>query len=251
MTSTLVSALHVLATASGCTSVAAFADWLLSAPETISNIMKTAGFEADVEAMQASEAAKAVSAAAEVEELRAELVAARAAAAAAQDDAIATAAQAAADVEEMSAKVQAAQAEVEAMRAEARKIARTYVKATTADAVVVEAMTMLKARDVAQAQQAAALLQLQARHRAELQSMQLEIHLAEQPTYLPDMVVASTATTDLVSMADASTCHYLVPGVGLLEAGVQTDALAFVCFEEDDEHVEEDEEYSSVFEPHL
>ena len=51
---TLVSALHVLATASGCTSVAAFADWLLSAPQTISNIMKTAGFEADVEAMQAS-----------------------------------------------------------------------------------------------------------------------------------------------------------------------------------------------------
>ena len=249
MTSTLVSALHVLATASGCTSVAAFADWLLSAPETISNIMKTAGFEADVEAMQASEAAKAASAAAEVEELRAELVAARAAAAAAQDDVIATAAQAAADVEEMSAKVQAAQAEVEAMRAEARKIARTYVKATTADAVVIEAMAMLEARDVAQAQQAAALLQLQARHRAELQSMQLEIHLAEQPTCLPDMV-ASTAT-DLVSMVDASTCHYLVPGVGLLEAGVQTDALAFVCFEEEEEHVEEDEEYSSVFEPHL
>ena len=171
MTSTLVSALHVLATASGCTSVAAFADWLLSAPETISNIMRTAGFEADVEAMQASEAAKAASAAAEVEGLRAELVAARAAAAAAQDDVIATAAQAAADVEEMSAKVQAAQAEVEAMRAEARKIARTHVKATTADAVVVEAMAMLEARDLAQAQQVAALLQLQARHRAELQSM--------------------------------------------------------------------------------
>ena len=249
MTSTLVSALHVLATASGCTSVAAFADWLLSAPETISNIMKTAGFEADVEAMQASEAAKAASAAAEVEELRAELVAARAAAAAAQDEAIATAAQAAADVEGMRTTLEAAQAEVEAMRAEARKIARTYVKATTADAVVVEAMTMLKARDVAQAQQAAALLQLQARHRAELQSMQLEIHLAEQPTCLPDMVVASTAT-DLVSMVNASTCHYLVPGVGLLEAGVQTDALAFVCFEEEEEHVEEDEEYSPVFEPY-
>ena len=72
-------------------------------------------------------------------------------------------------------------------------------------AVVAEAMAMLEARDMAQAQQAAALLQLQARHRAELQSMQLEIHLAEQPTYLPDMVVASTAT-DLVSMVDASTC---------------------------------------------
>ena len=39
----------MLATASGCTSVAAFADWLRSAPETISNIMKTAGFKADVE----------------------------------------------------------------------------------------------------------------------------------------------------------------------------------------------------------
>ena len=208
-----------------------------------------------MEAMQASEPAKAASAAAEVEELRAELVAARAAAAAAQDDAIATAAQAAADVEEMRAKVQAAQAEVEAMRAEARKIARTYVKATTADAVVIEAMAMLEARDMAQAQQAAALLQLQARHRAELQSMQLEIHLAEQPTYLPDMVVASTAT-DLVSMMVvwmASTCHYFVFAAwcGLLEAGVQTDALAFLCFEEEEEHVEEDEEYSSVFEPHL
>ena len=106
---------------------------------------------------------------------------------------------------------------------------------------------MLEARDMhmAQAQQAAALLQLQARHRAELQSMQLEIHLAEQPTYLPDMVVASTAA-DLISMVDASTCHYLVPGVGLLEAGVQTDALAFVCFEEEEEHVEEDEDYSSL-----
>ena len=145
-------------------------------------------------------------------------------------------------MEEMSAKVQAAQAEVEAMRAEARKIARTYVKATTADAVVIEAMTMLEARDMAQAQQAAALLQLQARHRAELQSMQLEIHLAEQPTYLPDMVVASTAT-DLISMVDASTCHYLVPGVGLLEAGVQTDAYGMM-------EVEPEEDYSPVFEPH-
>ena len=108
--------------------------------------------------------------------------------------------------------------------------------------VVVEAMAMLKARDMAQAQQAAALLQLQARHRAELQSMQLEIHLAEQPTYLPDMVVASTAT-DLVSMVDASPCHYLVPGVGLLEAGVQTDAYGIM-------EVEPEEEYSPVFEPH-
>jgi len=204
--------------------------------------MRTAGFEADVEAMQASEAAKAACAAAEVEGLRAELAAARAAAAAAQDEAIATAAQAAADVEGMRTTLEAAQAEVEAMRAEARKIARTYVKATTADAVVVEAMTMLKARDVAQAQQAAALLQLQARHRAELQSMQLEIHLAEQPTYLPDMVVASTAT-DLISMVDASTCHYLVPGVGLLEGGVQTDAYGIM-------EVEPEEDYSPVFEPH-
>ena len=154
-------------------------------------------------------------------------------------------------MEGMRTTLEAAQAEVEAMRAEAGKIARTYVKATTADAVVIEAMAMLEARDMAQAQQAAALLQLQARHRAELQSMQLEIHLAEQPTYLPDMVVASTAA-DLISMVDASTCHYLVPGVGLLEAGVQTDALAFVCFEEEEEHVEEDEDedYSPVFEPH-
>ena len=135
--------------------------------------------------------------------------------------------------------MQAAQAEVEAMRAEAGKIARTYVKATTADAVVVEAMAMIEARDMAQAQQAAALLQLQARHRAELQSMQLEIHLAEQPT-----VVASTAT-DLVSMVDASTCHYLVPGVGLLEAGVQTDAYGIM-----EVQVEPEEEYSPVFEPH-
>ena len=106
-------------------------------------------------------------------------------------------------------------------------------------AVVAEAMAMLEARDMAQAQQAAALLQLQARHRAELQSMQLEIHLAEQPTYL-DMVVASTAT-DLVSMVDASTCHYLVPGV----AGGWCNSRLFCCFEVEEEH-EHEEELSCV-----
>ena len=81
-----------------------------------------------------------------------------------------------AEVEAARAEAEAARAEAEAARAEtiaAKEMARTYVATSTADAIIDEAMAMLEARD-------AALLQVQARHRIELQSMQLELHSAEQ-----------------------------------------------------------------------
>ena len=78
----LASAIAALLSKANVTTASDFAAWLLKAPTTISNIIKSPAFQAEAEAIEALEAANV---AAEVEELRAELDAARAAAAAEQD----------------------------------------------------------------------------------------------------------------------------------------------------------------------
>ena len=179
----LASAIALLLSKAKISSASGFAAWLLEAPTTVANIIKTSGFQAEAEAMEASDAAEAADAAAELDAARAAAAAARDEAAAAESRAAAEVAAARAGANAARAEVEAARAEAEAARAEAeaaraetiaaKEMARTYVATSTADAIIDEAMAMLEARD-------AALLQVQARHRIELQSMQLELHSAEQ-----------------------------------------------------------------------
>ena len=74
----LASAIAVLLSKSKVNSASSFADWLLSAPTTIANIIKSTAFQVEAEAMQVSEAATAATVEEAMEELRAELNAAMA-----------------------------------------------------------------------------------------------------------------------------------------------------------------------------
>ena len=135
----LASALALLLRKANITSANDFADWLLRAPTTIANTIKTSAFQAEAEAIEALEAAEAANVAAEVEELRMQLDAARTTTAAVQDEASTARSLAAASVEAARAEAKAARAEAERARCEAdvaKAGTKSFVLVSTADEVV-------------------------------------------------------------------------------------------------------------------
>ena len=241
---TLVSTLRVLQRRllqAGIKSPEAFIELHINEPTFITELFTSGEFRAEVEVERAAiEARSAAESEADLEEatLRAEVDAARAAIAAEaarRDQAEAAAARA-------ETEMLAARAETKMLAAKAtaanRVVTSTHAVGSQAVTSACEASSTTDALITVQdkacmatfSSSGARLVSKDAQASVRTQSKLVQTRSAITATR--DL---GTTTNGLISTTEASTCHYLMAGVGLLEVGIQTDDLAMDASSEYDE----------------